>query len=140
MKKYIKVYDNVLPKKHCQALVDKFEANKDQQVSTDLDNHRHFTEININQHEDWKNMVGGLYSTLRPYVDRYKEDCNIDINEKLDYPPVALSLGETLIKGKIKVHTKDIDDQVILKSDGFPTYHLANVVDDHLMSVTHVIR
>ena len=34
----------------------------------------------------------------------------------------------------------DIDDQVLLKSDGFPTYHLANVVDDHLMKITHVIR
>ena len=34
----------------------------------------------------------------------------------------------------------DIDDQVLLKSDGFPTYHLANVVDDHLMQITHVIR
>ena len=34
----------------------------------------------------------------------------------------------------------DVDDQVLLKSDGFPTYHLANVVDDHLMQITHVIR
>jgi hypothetical protein len=33
-----------------------------------------------------------------------------------------------------------IDDQVLLKSDGFPTYHLANVVDDHLMGITHIIR
>jgi glutamyl/glutaminyl-tRNA synthetase len=44
------------------------------------------------------------------------------------------------VKGKIEVDTKDIDEQVLLKSDGFPTYHLANVVDDHLMGVTHVIR
>ena len=77
MKKYIKVYDNVLPEEHCKTLIDKFELNKDQQVSTDLDNHRHFTEININQHQDWKNMVDGLYTTLRPYVNRYKKDCNI---------------------------------------------------------------
>ncbi len=33
-----------------------------------------------------------------------------------------------------------IEDQVLLKSDGFPTYHLANVVDDHLMEITHVLR
>ena len=77
MKKYIKVYDNVLPEEHCKTLIEKFELSKDQQVSTDLNNHRHFTEININQHSDWKNMVDGLYSTLRPYVDRYKQDCNI---------------------------------------------------------------
>ena len=77
MKKYIKVYDNVLSSGTCQTLIDKFEANKDQHVSTDLENHRHFTEININQHQDWKNMVDGLYTTLRPYVDRYKKDCDI---------------------------------------------------------------
>ncbi|MCS6999678.1 MAG: glutamate--tRNA ligase [Bacteroidota bacterium] len=45
-----------------------------------------------------------------------------------------------LIRGTIVVPCKDIDDQVLLKSDGFPTYHLANVVDDHLMQITHVIR
>ncbi|MBS0654254.1 MAG: glutamate--tRNA ligase [Verrucomicrobia bacterium] len=44
------------------------------------------------------------------------------------------------IKGKISFPWADIDDQVLLKSDGFPTYHLANVVDDHLMGITHVIR
>jgi len=77
MKKYIKVYDNVLPEYHCKTLIGKFEANKDQQVSTDLDNHRHFTEININQHQDWKNMVDGLYQSLRPYVEKYKSDCKI---------------------------------------------------------------
>ena len=77
MKKYIKIYDNVLAPEHCKTLIDKFELNEDQQVSTDLENHRHFTEININQHQDWKNMVDGLYTTLRPYVDRYKKDCDI---------------------------------------------------------------
>jgi len=44
------------------------------------------------------------------------------------------------IKWKVTVNSKDIDDQVLLKSDGFPTYHLANVIDDHLMWITHVIR
>lgn len=45
-----------------------------------------------------------------------------------------------IIRGEVKVSTNDIDDQVLLKSDGFPTYHLANVVDDHLMKISHVIR
>ncbi|RKD33810.1 glutamate--tRNA ligase [Thermohalobacter berrensis] len=45
-----------------------------------------------------------------------------------------------LIRGKITINTKDIDDQVLLKSDGFPTYHLAVVVDDHLMKITHIVR
>ena len=80
MKKYIKVYDNVLPEYQCNALIEKFEANKDQHVSNDLDGHRHFTEINLNHHKDWETFAMGLYGNLKPYVDRYKKDC--DIKEK----------------------------------------------------------
>ncbi len=45
-----------------------------------------------------------------------------------------------LIRGTVQFDTSTIDDQVLMKSDNFPTYHLANVVDDHLMEITHVIR
>jgi glutamyl-tRNA synthetase len=45
-----------------------------------------------------------------------------------------------LIRGWVMVHSSTIDDKVLMKSDGMPTYHLANVVDDHLMQITHVIR
>jgi glutamyl-tRNA synthetase len=52
--------------------------------------------------------------------------------------------GETvvrdLLRGEVRFDQAQVDDQVLLKSDGFPTYHLANVVDDHLMGITHVIR
>jgi glutamyl-tRNA synthetase len=44
------------------------------------------------------------------------------------------------LRGDVQIEGRTIDDQVLLKSDGFPTYHLANVVDDHLMGVTRVIR
>lgn len=44
------------------------------------------------------------------------------------------------IRGRISFDCKDVDDQVLMKSDGFPTYHLAVVVDDHLMNITHVLR
>jgi glutamyl-tRNA synthetase len=44
------------------------------------------------------------------------------------------------IRGEITIDNRQIDDQVLMKSDGFPTYHLANVVDDFLMGITHVIR
>ena len=44
------------------------------------------------------------------------------------------------LRGEITIANEQVDDQVLLKSDGFPTYHLANVVDDHLMQITHVIR
>jgi glutamyl-tRNA synthetase len=44
------------------------------------------------------------------------------------------------VRGDVIIKGHEIDDQVLLKSDGFPTYHLANVVDDHLMEITHVVR
>lgn len=47
---------------------------------------------------------------------------------------------DDLVSGKISVSSSDIDDQVLIKSDGFPTYHFAVVVDDHLMKITHVMR
>ena len=45
-----------------------------------------------------------------------------------------------LIRGKIEIDTKTLDDKILFKSDGMPTYHLANVVDDHLMEISHIIR
>ncbi|SNT19822.1 glutamyl-tRNA synthetase [Ekhidna lutea] len=45
-----------------------------------------------------------------------------------------------MVRGWVMVHTEVLDDKVLMKSDGMPTYHLANIVDDHLMKITHVIR
>ncbi len=45
-----------------------------------------------------------------------------------------------LVRGNITINSDDSDDQVLLKSDGYPTYHMAVVVDDHLMNITHVVR
>ena len=73
-----------------------------------------------------------------------------EIQEKLDAnTPFTIRLktpqdGETgfddRIRGSISIPNAEIDDQVLLKSDGFPTYHLANVVDDHEMEISHVVR
>ncbi|WP_347839136.1 glutamate--tRNA ligase [uncultured Draconibacterium sp.] len=63
------------------------------------------------------------------YVIRFKMPENTDISE------------DDLIRGKVTFNTtKSLDDKVLFKSDGMPTYHLANVVDDHLMEISHVIR
>ncbi len=45
-----------------------------------------------------------------------------------------------IVRGRVEFDSNNIDDQVLIKSDGYPTYHLANVVDDHLMEISHVIR
>lgn len=62
------------------------------------------------------------------YVVRLKLPENTDI------------VYEDIVRGKISINTNDIDDQVLLKADGFPTYHMAVVVDDHLMKISHIIR
>lgn len=63
------------------------------------------------------------------YVIRFKMPEDTDVTE------------EDIIRGSVTFNTtKSLDDKVLFKSDGMPTYHLANVVDDHLMEITHVIR
>jgi len=59
---------------------------------------------------------------------------------RLKVPRHAEVRFEDVIRGWVVVHSANIDDKVLFKSDGMPTYHLANIVDDHLMRITHVIR
>ncbi len=86
-----------------------------------------------------------------PMYDRHCRNLTHDeVREKIDagiahVVRLRVPLGETitfndLVRGDVSFESKTIDDQVLLKSDGFPTYHLANIVDDHLMKITHVIR
>ncbi|MFW5714298.1 MAG: glutamate--tRNA ligase, partial [Brevefilum sp.] len=55
-------------------------------------------------------------------------------------PEEGSTTFEDTVYGEITVENSQLDDQVLLKSDGFPTYNFANVVDDHLMAITHVMR
>ena len=64
----------------------------------------------------------------QPYVIRFK------------FPENEEVIVEDLIRGTVKINSMLLDDKVLFKSDGMPTYHLANIVDDHLMEITHVIR
>jgi glutamyl-tRNA synthetase len=59
---------------------------------------------------------------------------------RLAMPTDGETVAHDLLRGGITIANEQVDDQVLLKSDGHPTYHLANVVDDHLMGITHVIR
>ncbi|MBI2552614.1 glutamate--tRNA ligase [Candidatus Uhrbacteria bacterium] len=59
---------------------------------------------------------------------------------RLKVPEQGSTKFKDIIRGEVEFENALIDDQVLLKSDGFPTYHLANAVDDHLMKITHVIR
>ena len=59
---------------------------------------------------------------------------------RLKVPDEGVCVVEDMRRGRIEFEWKSVDMQVLLKSDGLPTYHLANVVDDHLMEITHVFR
>lgn len=59
---------------------------------------------------------------------------------RLAVPQGGTTVVRDRLRGEVVIENSQIDDQILLKSDGFPTYHLANVVDDHLMKISHVIR
>lgn len=82
---------------------------------------RHCLKLTPKEIED--NLKNGV-----PYVVRMK----IPENETIIF--------NDLIRGSIKFNTNDLDDQVLIKSDGIPTYHFAVVIDDHLMNISHIIR
>ena len=79
--------------------------------------------LNLSQIEIAKNLSNKI-----PYVIRL----NVQQNQKIIF--------DDIIRNRIEFESNNVDDQVLVKSDGYPTYHLANVVDDHLMKITHVIR
>jgi glutamyl-tRNA synthetase len=59
---------------------------------------------------------------------------------RLNVPKDQTIEFEDLVHGKISISSNEVDDQVLIKSDGFPTYHMGVVVDDHLMKISHIIR
>ena len=69
-----------------------------------------------------------------------KLNSNLPFVIRLNVRPDQIIIFKDVIRETVEFDTNNIDDQVLLKSDGYPTYHLANVVDDHLMGITHVIR
>lgn len=79
--------------------------------------------LTLSEDETKKRLDAG-----EPYVIRIK----IPRNEEVRF--------HDIIRGWVVVHTQSLDDKVLFKSDGMPTYHLANVVDDYLMKISHVIR
>jgi len=75
-----------------------------------------------------KSLVEELIGKGTPYVIRFK------------FEPEQKIVMDDMIRGEVRVNTSTLDDKVLFKSDGMPTYHLANVVDDNLMAISHVIR
>lgn len=67
-------------------------------------------------------------------------DNNVPYVIRQKMPKTGVTEVDDIVYGKVKIDNSILDDQILLKSDGFPTYNFANVIDDHLMEITHVIR
>jgi len=118
----------------------------DQLVTTGHAYHCFCTQERLTQMREDQKTSGQL-----PKYDRHCRNLSAaEVNEKLNagvphvvrikMPDEGVIGWEDAIRGHVEFDVKNVDDGVLLKSDGFPTYHFAVVVDDHLMKITHVLR
>jgi glutamyl-tRNA synthetase len=99
-------------------------------------------EMRSAQHARGESFIGydGLCRGLSKGEVQRRLEAGLPCTVRLKTPPEGETLFCDLVRGEVAFRNSEIDDQVLLKSDGFPTYHLACVVDDHLMKISHVIR
>ncbi|MGZ3732237.1 MAG: glutamate--tRNA ligase, partial [Parachlamydiaceae bacterium] len=124
-----------LYKKHAFELVEKGKAYKCFCTAKDLNEMREVAAA-----RGGRQGYDRRCRNLSPEEVQQKEAAGLPFVIRLKMPLMGECVYEDLIKGRITCPWADVDDQILLKSDGFPTYHLANIVDDHLMEITHVIR
>jgi len=122
--------------KYAQELLDKGHAFKCYRTSEELDELRDArraaggfaaikpSELKLDDTEVERRKAAGMPFVVRMYVPEGEGPCPV----------------EDMLRGTIELDWGQVDAQILLKSDGMPTYHLANVVDDHLMEITHVLR
>ena len=120
---------------HAKILVDKNEAYPCFCTEQRLDE--------LRQKQRAEKLAGG-YDGLCRRLPREESQARLAAGDKHVIRLAMPDDGEIIVadglRGDVSFQLAGIDDQVLIKSDGFPTYHLANVVDDHLMKITHVIR
>ncbi|ADZ90712.1 glutamyl-tRNA synthetase [Marinomonas mediterranea MMB-1] len=102
---------------------EELDAMRDEQKANGLPQKYDGRALNLTQEEIQAKLDAGV-----PYVIRMK------------IPEEGTCVFQDMLRGQIEIDWAQVDMQVLLKADGMPTYHLANVVDDHLMKITHVIR
>ncbi|MEM9077461.1 MAG: glutamate--tRNA ligase [Bacteroidota bacterium] len=131
-----------LYKQYALKLIDKGHAYYAFDTAETLDFHR-------KDHEDkgktfiynWHNRLKLSNSlSLSAEEVRQKIDSDEDYVIRFKSPQHEKFVLRDAIRGEITIDTNTLDDKVLFKSDGMPTYHLANIVDDHLMEISHVIR
>ena len=125
------LYGNIAKK-----LVDSGWAYYDDTTSEELEELR---QLQIREKRPPRYDNRGRYKEIsHEYYEKNKDSKQIVVRFKV--PDGGNKPFNDEIRGKVEFNLKEIDDFVILKSDGMPTYHLAHVVDDHEMKITHVIR
>ena len=121
--------------KHAQQLIDKgaaFRCFCSQERLADLRKTQREKKMNLG--------YDGACKHLSADEIKKKLDAGESHVIRLDVPDEGETRVHDLVRGEVVFQNAAIDDQVLVKSDGYPTYHLANVVDDHLMEITHVVR
>ncbi len=126
-------------RQHAQILLDRGTAYYAFDTAEDLDRMRERQQkAGVAPKYDRSSMRNQF--TLGEEETRRLLDSGADYVIRLFVPLVGETRTSDIVRGESVFSNRTIDDQVLLKSDGFPTYHLANIVDDHLMEITHVIR
>ncbi|SDD73061.1 glutamyl-tRNA synthetase [Pricia antarctica] len=131
-----------LYKKYAQELIDKGKAYYAFDTAEKLDQHRKNHEAKGKTFiYNWHNRLKLDNSlSLLPEEVQKRLDAGEDYVIRFLTPPDETLYLKDTIRGAIEIDTNTLDDKVLFKSDGMPTYHLANIVDDHLMEISHVIR
>lgn len=131
-----------LYKAYAMELVEKGKAYYAFDSAESLDHHRKDHEAKGKTFiYNWHNRLKLSNSLSLPTDEVQKKlDASDDYVIRFKSPQDEQLLLNDIIRGEIKIDTNILDDKVLFKSDGMPTYHLANIVDDHLMKITHVIR
>ena len=122
-------------REHCQKLLDEGKAYKCFATAAELEEMRELMRA-----RGEKSGYDRRYRNLSPEEVAQREAEGQPYVVRLKVPLRGECVYEDAIKGRVVVPWADVDDQVLMKSDHYPTYHLANVVDDHLMQISHVIR
>ncbi len=129
-------------KKYIQELIDTGKAYYAFDTNTELNRLREQEESQKNvfayNHKNRKELDNSISKGIEYALNKIKDGCEYVVRFKIN-PDINLELQDE-IRGKMHVNTSVLDDKILFKSDGLPTYHFANIVDDHLMKISHVIR
>lgn len=132
-----------LYKKYAQQMIDEGTAYYAFDTSEELDEMRETLKAakanSLNYNSITRNTMKNSL-TLSPEEVQQRLDSGDPYVIRIKVPAKEDIRLNDMIRGWVNVHTSTMDDKVLMKSDGMPTYHLANVVDDYLMKITHVIR